>query len=692
MADVALVAMPYMAIEHPSLALGLLKAELVRAGFTAVTCNAWLYFVEKIGFSAYILLSNCSTTDQLGEWTFSGAAFPDFHPPHDEYIGKAAFQVEPEKWFEIRRRAIGFVNETAVRVLKHNPKIVGCSSVFQQHCASLALLRRIRELAPDVVTVMGGANCEGSMGQVTHEAFTWVDFVVSGEADETFPELCRQILETGRQADPARLPVGVLGPRDRDIRPTRDSGRSIVKDIGNLPIPDYTDYFSDLKLAGMDAYIRPGLAIETSRGCWWGQKRQCTFCGLNGHGVQFRAKQPDRAKREIAVLAARHGINRFMAADNILSLNFTNSLLPALAAEGGKYLFAYETKANMRRDQIRVMAAAGIHWIQAGIESLHPEVLALMNKGTTVCANIELLKWTREFGVFVIWNFIAFIPGECDAWYDEMADWLPLLAHLNPPTRPEVTSLRFDRFGAYFQFPQKFGLELKPYREYAFVYPLSPKQMSDFAYFFHSDAVPATPDAQNGRSGVKRINRILAEWREVFWGKSVAVTGADFQFGCPVLTMREDNGRIRIRDTRPVAVQADIELEGVAAAVYRACDQAQHPDALQRIVGETCRKAISPEILRQTTDSLVDMKIMLRVEKRLLSLAVREPAHLYPPYEDYPGGTMAPYLTMLQAETDPASVSVFQAYGLITDRNPDTPSPAHALSAYEKVQNSAFCG
>ncbi|MDD5521981.1 MAG: RiPP maturation radical SAM C-methyltransferase [Kiritimatiellae bacterium] len=671
MADIVLAAMPYAVIEHPSLALGLLKAELTREGLDAVTCNEWLYFVEKIGFNAYILVSNCSTTDQLGEWTFAGAAFPDFKPNHDDYIRNLDFPVEHEKWFEIRRRAKLFVDEAAGRILEHNPRIVGCSSVFQQHCASLALLRRIRELAPEVATVMGGANCEGSMGRVTHEAFTWVDFVVSGEADETFPLLCRQVLENGRQADPALLPTGVLGPRDRSVRPSRDPGRSVINDMNTLPEPDYSDYFADLRRTRLEVYTRPGLMMETSRGCWWGQKRQCTFCGLNGHGMQFRIKKPDRALSEISNLSKRYGINRITMADNILSMDYVRSLLPVLAADSCKYLFAYETKANMRREHMRTMAAAGIHWIQPGIESMHPEVLSLLRKGTTVCTNIELLKWAREFGIFVLWNFLAFVPGEKDEWYDEMAEWLPLLSHLNPPTRPAVTTLRFDRFSAYFQDPGSFNLKLEPYADYSQVYPLSPQQILDLAYFFRSENVPNSDNNHTERNGTNRLNRVLAEWREVFWGKLNAVTGSDFQNTCPVLTMRDDNRRIRIRDTRPVAVQADIELQGTAAVVYRACDRAQKPESLQRIVDENSPVPAPPDALQQVINSLIEMKIMLQVDGRLLSLAVREPACLYPPYEDYPGGSMAPYLSMLQADTEPDNISVFQAYGLRIDDDTD---------------------
>src|SRR5207253_3689489 len=115
----------------------------------------------------------------------------------------------------LRAAATKFTDGPARRVLATGARVVGCTSTFEQHVASLALLRRIRELDPEVVTMLGGANCETVMGQTTHRCFPWVDFVVSGEADGLISELCRLALDGRRDADPSELPRGVLGPGHR---------------------------------------------------------------------------------------------------------------------------------------------------------------------------------------------------------------------------------------------------------------------------------------------------------------------------------------------------------------------------------------------------------------------------------------------------------------------------------------------
>src|SRR5574340_1063607 len=171
-ADVCLLSMPYAAIERPSLALGVLKASLAGTGISCQVLYPSLWFAGQIGLDAYGRIAyGVSAEVQLGEWTFSGAAFPDFQPDHELYFSHlfagplsslAAYGIPMQDLkdflWQIRNRAADFVDLVAQSVLDCKPRIVGCTSTFQQHCASLALLRRIRDLNPDVILLIGGAN------------------------------------------------------------------------------------------------------------------------------------------------------------------------------------------------------------------------------------------------------------------------------------------------------------------------------------------------------------------------------------------------------------------------------------------------------------------------------------------------------------------------------------------------------
>ncbi|HYH83732.1 MAG TPA: RiPP maturation radical SAM C-methyltransferase, partial [Longimicrobium sp.] len=367
--DVCLVSMPYAALPRPSLALGLLKAVLEDAGLATVALYPNLWFAERVGIRRYHLCSAQTPTEFLtGEWTFAEAAFPGAPRDDEGYlraVGGSAFRVQAYRGPDaatrlvtelraLREAASGFVDEAARRVLATGARIVGCTSTFEQHVPSLALLRRVRELDPSVITLLGGANCETVMGEATHRHFPAVDYLVSGEADGLIGDLCHDIMRRGRDIPPGELPAGVLGPRHRDPAEAREPlPRALFRDLNALPVPDFGDYFAALDGSALGEVVTPGLPLETSRGCWWGALHHCTFCGLNGSSMGYRSKAPDRVLSEVRELEQRYAISGFETVDNILDMGYFRSVLPELAGDGVPRRIFYEVKANLKRTQVK---------------------------------------------------------------------------------------------------------------------------------------------------------------------------------------------------------------------------------------------------------------------------------------------------------------------------------------------------
>ena len=90
---------------------------------------------------------------------------------------------------------------------------------------------------------------------------------------------------------------------------------------------------------------------------------------------RFRSKSPERVLDELAQQARRYRSFRFEAVDNILDMAYLKQLFPALAENDAGYEFFYEVKANLSREQLRLLAQAGVTHIQPGIESLSSHVL-----------------------------------------------------------------------------------------------------------------------------------------------------------------------------------------------------------------------------------------------------------------------------------------------------------------------------
>jgi hypothetical protein len=75
---VAVVIMPFAALTRPSLAAGLLQANLERAGISCESVYLNLLLGDMIGPAAYRRFSSDAPTTALaGEWVFSQAFFGD---------------------------------------------------------------------------------------------------------------------------------------------------------------------------------------------------------------------------------------------------------------------------------------------------------------------------------------------------------------------------------------------------------------------------------------------------------------------------------------------------------------------------------------------------------------------------------------------------------------------------------------
>src|SRR4029453_173525 len=158
-------------------------------------------------------------------------------------------------------------------------RVVGFSSTFQQNTASFALARRLKQRWPELVTVFGGANFDGDMGPEWVRAVDAVDLAVIGEGDSAFPG---RLAALAAGSDPVQVPGVARRVGDRVVAPPPAPPAQRLDD---LPAPDYTEFFAraeDLGVLPRTAQRQVRIPFESARGCWWGAKHHCTFCGLNG--------------------------------------------------------------------------------------------------------------------------------------------------------------------------------------------------------------------------------------------------------------------------------------------------------------------------------------------------------------------------------------------------------------------------
>jgi ribosomal peptide maturation radical SAM protein 1 len=549
-----------MDADRPSIQLGLLTSIANRHGFPTRAVHANLEFAAQLGLDDYRKLADHRGC-LIGDWLFSVEAFGHAAPDPDgalldefadalAYLGTSPSAARA--WLlAIRSQHVPKYLDAVVNLIDwERTDIVGFTSNFQQNTASFALARRLKALHPRLVTVFGGANFDGDMGIELVRSVDCIDYAVVGEADEAFPRLL-SALAAGE--DPGPIP-GVV---------TRLNGKltaappAPVQELDASPVPDYDDYFDRserLNLTSKGARRRTWIPLETSRGCWWGAKHHCVFCGLNGTTMHFRAKTADRVLEEVATLARNNGSFRFASVDNILDVRYLLELFPAIIESGADYQFFYEVKSNLTRAQLRLLAKGGVTHIQPGLESLSTAVLRLMRKGVTAAQNVNLLRWARYYGIDVAWNILWGIPGETLQDYAQQSALVPKLAHLQPPDTDGRIWL--ERFSPMFtELPdERFRLKA-PERSYSYVYPAG-IDLTKVAYFFDYELKDALPDY-----GYQDLRQAIEQWRTA-WQETP-----------PELTYWFAPGLLQIYDGRLTGRKRSYTFRGEAAEVYVACSE-----------------------------------------------------------------------------------------------------------------------
>jgi ribosomal peptide maturation radical SAM protein 1 len=619
--EVVLVCMPFGPAFAPSLALSLLQAELSRHDVTSRVLYPSIRFAEIVGqhfYNGIAVEGRPAQIEMAGEWIFSAALFDRPVRDDDPYIqdvlvGHAnwahRFAARPvsaaliRRITAARRHVPAFLDWCVARIIAERPRVVGFTSVFQQHVASLAAARRLKEAMPEVVVVFGGANCEGAMGAETVRQFPFVDAAVSGEGELILPQLVARVRarETLEGLAGVRTHAAVAGGLDPAGSLSNAPG---IHHMDDLPRPNYTDYMEQFQASRLDRDWTPTLYFETSRGCWWGERQHCTFCGLNGATMTYRSKSASRAVEELAEMVAAYPGCDVQVSDNILDLKYFKDVLPELARRQLGVKLFYETKANLKRDQIRLLRDAGVLEIQPGIESLSDGVLKLMRKGVSALQNVQLLKWCKELGVAPLWNILWGFPGESPEDYARMAALVPLLAHLPAPTG--FSGLRLDRFSPNFMRAREMGFDaVQALPSYRHIYGFPEAVLSNLAYAF----TYRLADARDVAAYVRPLLSAVRRWKRL---------GA----GVDLFSLPLDDGRLHIWDFRPGVREHLTVLAGLDRVLYEACDEIADVTRLAA-TGHAMGFSVTALEVADHLGPLVERGLVVKDGGRYLALAIR---------------------------------------------------------------------
>lgn len=514
--DILFIVPPFVSTRTPILGPHILQAVAKEEGYNTKVLYLNLLLASIIGTDLYESISYNQPFRMLGERLFARSAYklPPLGKEPGLLLNPAQSVFGNEQYYPLEEFEYKFYNisdfdldsllkieeicqsliiEVNKSITSLGYKIVACSTNWEQNNCCIALINGLKKIQPDIITIIGGANCEEEMAEGIASLSDSIDYIFSGESEDTFAyflekysagELPSQHIVTGEP----------------------------VEDLNNIPLPDYENYFKQIESFFTDNPPK-GIVIgyETSRGCWWGQ---CNFCGLNGARMVYRQKVVKKVIDELDQINSSYPGQRILIIDKVMPTSYQEELLPLLYEKENYSPITCEQRSNLELHELIRLKKAKINIIKFGIEALSTGLLNIMNKGVTAIQNILLLRNAASLGLLIDWFLLWGFPGDKAIFYEETLRILPLIRHLNPPALFRHLSL--DRFCTYFRKREDFQINaLRPWSVYHTVYP-DWANVSKLAYRFIGD-YPC--EAHEHLDLIREIAKEIVSWKKE-WRKA----------------------------------------------------------------------------------------------------------------------------------------------------------------------------
>ncbi|MCF6339555.1 MAG: B12-binding domain-containing radical SAM protein [Sulfurimonas sp.] len=275
------------------------------------------------------------------------------------------------------------IQTIAEKLLINSPNIIGIGVYIWNVSQVSELIHILKKISPDTIIILGGP-------EVSHEPFRVnlysADFIIQGEGDLAFYELCLNILDNNP-------------PKEKIIKASMPS-------LENIELP--YKYYSD------DDIKNKYLYVEASRGCPF----ECEFC-LSSMDEKIRAFNLDKLLEEFEILWAR-GARNFKFIDRTFNLNIktANRLLDFFLNKDNKtpYFTHFEVIPDHFPDSIKSKIAqfpSGALQLEIGIQTLNLEIANNISRNLKldkIKENIRFLE--NETSAHIHLDLIVGLPGE----------------------------------------------------------------------------------------------------------------------------------------------------------------------------------------------------------------------------------------------------------------------------------------
>ncbi len=290
------------------------------------------------------------------------------------------------------------IESFAESIIKENPQVVSFSCYIWNITKTLEICKIIKEKS-NATIILGGPEVSYRAKDVL-EKYSFIDYVLSGEGEETYPELLDALYF---QSD-LSVVSGLTYRSNNEILSNPEKAYT-----GTPPTP-YTEEFYD-NLSGRISYI------ETSRGCPY----RCAFC-LSGRCSTLRFFDLERVKSDILNLSVS-GTKTVKFVDRTFNANpkRANEIIKFILDNYGKSIhegvcFHFEIAGDILTEEtfdLLENAPKGLFQLEIGMQSFNEETLKIINRKTNTEKLIKNINRLVSFGnMHIHIDLIAGLTGE----------------------------------------------------------------------------------------------------------------------------------------------------------------------------------------------------------------------------------------------------------------------------------------
>lgn len=606
--NVLLVSMPFAGITIPSIQLPILEGYLKERNIDIKTKHLYLKAAEFYELKNYDFLSNISGVSYAAQMAFSKYVFPENWDQRNEnyknYFNQIlSGNIDGQKNFSYEnyvKQTDNFLNWIIENVEWKNYDIIGFTLNYGQFLPSLAVAKKIKELNPDKKIVFGGGRTVGKLGVKVLEAFNFVDFVVSGDGEESLYLLAFDLTDCKSIPNLIYRNNGEINQNDSDS----------TVDLNSLPFLNFDSFYNDLWSSSEDVnmyFFHYGrLPVEISRGCWW---NKCTFCNLNIQHPYYREKIVKRIVDEIKFLSDKYTMLNFQIIGNTLPKRDYRLLFEEIKKLGRDFNFFTEVRAGrLKSNDYKLMLEAGFTNIQVGIESFSQSYLKKINKGVRVIDNIATLKFCKEYGIRNDYNIIIDYPNEEKIDFEETKRNINyFFSYLDPPN---INKLLVGYGSSIYNNPEMFNIDHFDYTDIDKLILPDEYLKKGFNFYFNS--------VKKGCPVENDWHSLIEEWKKIREHLEIEAVKSESRIDKLIFYYVDGRNFLKIYDKRDTKNINTFDLNEIEREIFLSCLDVISYQAIKELFPH-----IPDEQLKSILDTFKGKGIVFEEDDHYLALPLR---------------------------------------------------------------------